>query len=180
MRVQPKEVIICNALDLKRYRKTRIDFVVSILDPGSEEPEVLRTFSNHRRCNLRFHDIVEETNGLVAPQADHIEELLEFGRAQDRESDNRMLIHCFAGLCRSTAAGLLLMAQNDAKKSPDDAIARLLRIAPNAWPNTRMIRLGDKILQYNGRLLSAMELHYNNMCKRYPMFGELMRHGGKL
>jgi predicted protein tyrosine phosphatase len=171
-------ITICGALDLERYSKVNFGSIISILDPDAQEPEALSRFGAHKRCTLRFHDIGEEIDNLIAPQRRHIDELLDFGRQIERDQPERILVHCFAGLCRSTAAALLLIVQNSGSP-PEQAVLRMLEIVPNAWPNPRMIRFGDDSLGLDGGLVSAVQAHYDRMCELYPVFGRLMRQGAK-
>jgi predicted protein tyrosine phosphatase len=68
-----------------------------------------------------------------------------------------MVIHCWAGISRSTAAAFItLCALNP--ETPEDLIAKRLREAsPTAYPNRLMIRLGDKALERGGSMVDAVE-----------------------
>jgi predicted protein tyrosine phosphatase len=108
---------------------------------------------NHMR--LRIHDIAEPVEGWIAPRAEHVAELLAFVAAWDRMGP--MVIHCWAGISRSTAAAFIgLCALNP--EAPEEHIARMLREAsPTAFPNRLMIRLGDAALGRSGRMIEAVE-----------------------
>jgi predicted protein tyrosine phosphatase len=108
---------------------------------------------NHMR--LHIDDIAEPMDGKVAPDADHVAQLLEFALAWDRQGP--MVIHCWAGISRSTAAAFItLCALNP--EAPEARIARMLREAsPTAYPNRLMVRLGDAALGRSGRMLAAVE-----------------------
>src|SRR4051812_6484086 len=58
--------------------------------------------ARERHVELTFHDIVEVTPDLIAPDADVIDAILAFGRGSVIERP--MLIHCWAGISRSSAA----------------------------------------------------------------------------
>jgi predicted protein tyrosine phosphatase len=117
-----------------------------------ETPAIIKP-DNHVR--LRIHDIAEPIEGYIAPSADHVAQLLGFAAAWDRQGP--MVIHCWAGISRSTAAAFIaLCALNP--KAPEETIARLLREAsPTAYPNRLMIRLGDAALGRAGRMVEAVE-----------------------
>ena len=68
-----------------------------------------------------------------------------------------MVIHCWAGISRSTAAALIsLCALNP--RCAEHLIARRLREAsPTAYPNRLMIRLADAALGRKGRMVAAVE-----------------------
>ena len=51
---------------------------------------------------LGFNDITEETDGLVAPSAAHVEDLIRWAKDWDQRAP--MVVHCYAGISRSTAA----------------------------------------------------------------------------
>ena len=120
---------------------------VRVETPGPIKP------ANHIR--LFIHDISEAADGCVAPDAEHVLQLVEFAAAWDRQGP--MVVHCWAGISRSTAAAfVMLCALNPAV--PEALVARLLREAsPTAFPNRLMIRLGDSVLGRAGRMLAAVE-----------------------
>ena len=68
----------------------------------------------------------------------------------------RRLIHCFAGLSRSTAAAFIaLCAVNP--DAPEDATARALRRSSDtAVPNKLFVALADKELGREGRMSAAL------------------------
>ena len=82
-------LLICGIDQLDEYCTADISHIVSILDPGCAEPNIFRLFAQHERLDLRFHDIIDEHTGMVAPNGNDIERLLEFGRSMldsDRKS----------------------------------------------------------------------------------------------
>ena len=97
-----------------------------------------------RHLHLAVSDIVEPIEGHVLPDATHLDELLGFVRAWDRAEP--MLIHCFAGVSRSTAAAYIAACAL-APERDEFAIARALRAAsPTASPNTHLVALADNAL----------------------------------
>jgi predicted protein tyrosine phosphatase len=127
--------------------------VTCLKDHVLVETPALISPANHMR--LHIDDIAEPKDGMVAPDASHVAQLLAFGAAWDRQGP--MVIHCWAGISRSTAAAFItLCALNP--EVPEERIARLLREAsPTAYPNRLMIRLGDAALGRRGRMLEAVE-----------------------
>ncbi|TPQ29170.1 protein-tyrosine-phosphatase [Bradyrhizobium guangdongense] len=144
------------------------------MDPGSDVPTVFETFDAHQRLDLRFHDIIDPDSDMVVPNGEHIGELLRFGRAMyASKSSIKLLAHCHAGVSRSSAAATLMLAAAQ-PGAPAQAFSRLLAIAPNAWPNLRMIELGDALLGCNGQLVAAARAHYANMIERYPALRQMI------
>ena len=68
---------------------------------------------NHLRVDI--NDITAAADGLVHPQSDHVAELIAFARGWNRSRP--MLVHCFAGISRSTAAA---SARSDDPPVPKD------------------------------------------------------------
>ena len=108
-------------------------------------------------CHVRLHvdDISQPMLGYVAPNEQHVASLIDFALAWGGRGP--LVVHCWAGISRSTAAALIsLCALNP--KAPELLIARCLREAsPTAYPNRLMIRLADAALGRNGRIINAVE-----------------------
>jgi predicted protein tyrosine phosphatase len=67
------------------------------------------------------------------------------------------LIHCWAGISRSTAAAYILLCDLHAA-GHEHGLAQTLRFyAPHAQPNRLMIRHADFLLGREGRMVSAIE-----------------------
>ena len=107
-----------------------------------------------RHLRLNMHDIIEECDGATAPAEDHVHRLIAFAQSWDGETP--LLIHCFAGLSRSTAAAFItLCALNP--DAPEQKIALAIRRASDtAVPNRRFVALADDVLGRRGRMVSAL------------------------
>jgi predicted protein tyrosine phosphatase len=126
---------------------------VTLIGPLAEVPQCLGA-PNASRLHLSFNDIVEPTEGLTLPGADHIDELIGFCRGWDRASP--LLIHCWAGISRSTAAAFIA-ATDRLGPGSEAALAQALREAsPTAFPNRRMIALADAALGRGGAMTGAI------------------------
>jgi predicted protein tyrosine phosphatase len=130
----------------------KVSHALSLLAPGTEFPE-LGLGANHLR--MEFHDITDDREGHVPPGRAHMEEILRFA-AQWPKRDP-LLIHCWAGVSRSTASAYasmcLLHPDHD-----EQALALELRAAsPEATPNLRLIKHADDILGRKGRMVKAIE-----------------------
>lgn len=103
---------------------------------------------------LHMHDISEPREGFISPQREHLEQLLEFSHRWQQTGP--LVIHCYAGVSRSTAAALAVLCSYNEGREND--AARLLRErAPHAYPNRRMIAFADDLLGCGGRLREAVE-----------------------
>lgn len=108
-----------------------------------------------RHLRLSMNDICQPQQGLVLPCEDHVSELIRFALDWDRQAP--LLIHCWAGISRSTAAAFIsLCALNP--RADESVLARTLRRAsPTAYPNRLLVALADQALQRQGRMCEAVE-----------------------
>ena len=127
--------------------------LLTLLSP--DYPDVdWREFACERHLRLAFHDIVEPVAGLTAPDRDLMRAVLDFGRScEDRRV---LLIHCWAGISRSSAAAFAIACDRNPGFERDIAV-ELRRRSPSATPNRLMVRLTDDLLQRDGRMVEAIE-----------------------
>src|SRR2546425_4108951 len=78
--------------------------VISLLDPDFPFPELGPTYVG-KHLRLRFHDVHILTEDQVPPSVEHIDHLLGFLGAWSSGED--LLVHCRAGISRSTAAAFI-------------------------------------------------------------------------
>ena len=108
-----------------------------------------------RHLRLAMNDICEPQPGLVLPCEGHVSDLINFAREWDRQAP--LLIHCWAGISRSTAAAFISLCALNPPGS-ELALARALRRAsPTAYPNRLLVALADEILLRKGRMIAAVE-----------------------
>ncbi|MEM1288799.1 MAG: tyrosine protein phosphatase [Pseudomonadota bacterium] len=133
--------------------ETGASHLLTVISSGTpvERPASIPA-SNH--LYLEFNDITAPAEGLVPPGMADVEKIIEFGRSWDQAAP--MIVHCWAGVSRSTAAGFVLSHVLSENKDPY-ALALLLRKrAPWATPNSRIIALADRLLGANGTLKQAI------------------------
>lgn len=173
---------VCGLEELEGHGARGVTDVLSILDPGWPEPP-FAGYGEHRRTVLRFHDIVEDVPGQVAPRPEHVAEILELGSrlggAAQPEAERHLLIHCHMGISRSTAAMLMFLAQSYPDESDDELTARLVAIRPQAWPNARMIGFADEALGRRGGLSAAVTRVHANLMAARPHLAGVMRDLGR-
>ena len=123
---------------------------IGLASPGAE---VAGSVEGVQRLQLTFHDISEPQPGLQPVTEHDVEQLLAFGRSWYRTAP--MLIQCWAGVSRSTAAAYAIACM--LSSSEEDRIAQRLRVAaPFATPNRRLIALADAALGRQGRMIEAI------------------------
>jgi len=110
------------------------------------------TAANHLRIDI--NDITEPAEGLVHPQDIHVAEVLEFAKRWNQRSP--MIIHCFAGISRSTASAYSSLCALNPDTSEDLIARRLRRASPTATPNKLIVAIADDILGRGGRMVDAI------------------------
>jgi predicted protein tyrosine phosphatase len=170
-------ITVCGIPELPTYCDVRVSHVLSILDPEWPVPEVFGSFGEHARLELRFHDVIEERPGVIVPQPAHVAELLAFGRGLAEGA--HLLVHCHAGVSRSTASMLLILAQAMPNATGADLAETILEIRPQAWPNLRIVEMGDAQLGRGGDLVGAVHGLYHRQLGRRPELAEQMTTGGR-
>jgi predicted protein tyrosine phosphatase len=108
-------------------------------------------------CHLRLamNDIAEPQPGMTAPADAHVTELIAF--ASRWAGKGPMMIHCWAGISRSTAAAFITQCVLN-PQADERALAEALRAASRtATPNRRLVALADAALGREGRMTSAIE-----------------------
>lgn len=175
---------ICGIDELPGHGSRGVSHVLSLLDPDRPELDAFGAYGEHHRVTLRFHDILGPSQGMTHPQARHVEQILAFGESLkeglEGRSEGHLLVHCHMGISRSTAAMLMLMAQNDVGgASEDELFARLREVRPQAWPNSVMVGFADEQLGRGGRLTDALRRHYGHQIKAQPNYVEWMTKLGR-
>lgn len=116
-----------------------------------------------RHLLLSMSDIVEPLDGHFPPQSSHVNTLLDFVQRWDRREP--LLIHCFAGVSRSTAAAFIAACALRPERD-ESQLAQLIRTrSPTATPNALLVSLADQALGRNGRMRQAISaIGMGEMC----------------
>jgi predicted protein tyrosine phosphatase len=99
-------------------------------------------------------DIVEPMEGYTHPGEEHVASLIEFAQRWDRKAP--MVIHCYAGISRSTAGAFVTACVLNPNRS-EAKIAQAIRDgSATATPNLRIVTLADRLLARQGRMIGAI------------------------
>jgi len=130
----------------------RPSHVISLASPDADLPAFPGLTAE--RLVLRFHDIAEPREGLTPPDAALVARLFDFAAGWDAAAP--LLIHCFAGVSRSTAAAYAIACARSEPGEEAALAAALRRLAPSATPNPLMVALADRRLARQGRMTAAV------------------------
>jgi len=175
----PLDQIICGIPELAFHATSPVTHVLSILDPTEPDPLAFEAFPPHERLTLRFDDILDPAPGYVPPSPQHVEQLLVFGRDIGPAGLSTLLIHCHAGVSRSTASAAALLLQAFPDTDPDAIFAHIGRVRPQAWPNSRMVAFTDEQLSLRGAASNALHRYFGQRLAREPGLAAVLRAGGR-
>lgn len=149
-----KMIYVCSLAEMPEHAASLRPVRLVSLVQAEVQPPTPPGLAAARHLRLEIDDICDPAPGYVLPEAHHVETLIAFLR--ERALEEPVLLHCVAGVSRSTAAALVaLVLDRDGEEVP---MARLLRgAAPHARPNLRIVALADRLLGRDGRLIAACE-----------------------
>jgi len=131
----------------------RPSHVVSLASPGAETATAAEPRAWLR---LTFHDIAEARPGLSPPVASDVARLLAFAGEWAEQRTAPLLIQCWAGVSRSTAAAYVVACALEGEGCEVDVARRLREAAPFATPNPLIVALADAQLGRKGRMVEAI------------------------
>ncbi|PDQ20009.1 protein tyrosine phosphatase [Mesorhizobium sanjuanii] len=134
--------------------KTGAERLLSLLAAGTlmARPASI-TRENH--LHLVMHDIAVAQDGLTMPGEEHVRNLLDFARRWDRARP--LVVHCYAGISRSTASAYIIAAALAPKRCEVELARTLRALSPTATPNPRLITVADVLLERDGRMVEAIK-----------------------
>lgn len=169
-----RHLAVCSQPDLPGWAKDEPDFwnLVSIREPYRAQ---INTAGFRKIHGIVCHDVIgtlgiseEDQKTLILPNADHVRDVFAFA---DETETEPLLIHCWAGVSRSTAMalGLIVRGMHWDGYEPEEIAAEapplLLEIRPRAAPNALILRL-------------ALEEIYRDADLADHLLRELLNHPG--
>lgn len=128
-----------------RHLVTLINEATQVVRPDSVPEE------NH--LFLGFNDITTPMDGMTPPAATHVDAFISFLEGWDRSTP--LVIHCFAGISRSTAAGFIAACALQPERDEHEIAWEIREASPTATPNALLIALADERLDRKGRMSAA-------------------------
>jgi predicted protein tyrosine phosphatase len=172
------KVTICGISELPLHSMAGISHVLSIIDTHEPRPAALDDYFEIEHLLIRFDDVVAEYPGFEACTPQHIATVLEFGERVHAAPGSHVLVHCHAGISRSTAAAAILMCQH-APGQEEEAFLKLLGMRKHGWPNTRMVEFADDLLKRDGALMRGLVAYRKALLQAKPHLSEVIRNIGR-
>ena len=140
---------ICDLATIRATNLSQYSGVITIEEPDTDDP--FRT-DGVPQLVLQFHDIDMTMLGYVEPEPEHVQQSLTFAR----ETDGPLLVHCRAGVSRSTAIALAIAADRLGAGNERQAYEWLRQACPKAKPNRLVVFLADEVLSRRQALFTAV------------------------
>ena len=81
--------------------------------------------------------------------------LIDFASRWDRTAP--MVVHCFAGISRSTAGAFVAACAINPQRDEQEIAWAIRRASRTAQPNARIVAIADQLLKRDGRMVRAVE-----------------------
>jgi len=111
------------------------------------------TIAKDRHLFIAMSDILAPLDGHILPAEAHVRNVIAFAQGWDR--GRPMVIHCYAGVSRSTAAALIAACALDPDRRESDVADLIRERSPTATPNLKLVAVADALLGREGRLFDA-------------------------
>ena len=155
VKMQRPEIIIASRTQAERLLMSKgpgpaIQHIISIGAPGDPIPAGFEPCATGIR--LEFFD----DTGELGPHPWHVEKVIDVAHEIQRQ-DGKLLVHCEAGISRSSAAALTVFATWLGAGKEQEAVDRTYAAQPDAWPNNQFVELADELLGRDGALIAAVD-----------------------
>ena len=134
-------------------KQTKCTHILTLLEPGVY-PFLHPSFNKKNWLRVAMHDEVDP-NHPNAPKASQVAQLLSWANYLPKTAI--ILVHCEAGISRSTAAALAILVQDHGIEQIDYCVKKIYETQPNAFPNPVISKLADDYLGCEGKLSAAAE-----------------------
>lgn len=154
-----KRIVVWSRREIEENPTDKFTHVVSIIDPNKPLDLKRENVSQHT-----FHDLEEDYEGYILPSREIVQKIIDnFKSVHAQEDDTSFIVHCTAGISRSSAAalmGIYIACGGDEKK----ALGLLLSMKQSIWPNALMLKYADEIL--GTKLAAEVEKWKQNVRKK--------------
>ena len=142
-------MIVVTDFETSIDKADEFDHIIGMLDPNWQD-----RFDGLHQPPKRFvwwaDDVLVDRLCNVAPKKQQIEEIIKIFKEHDMHKKS-VLVHCRAGISRSTAIAIGLLIVSG--KSVSEAFEQIHIIRDCLWPNDTILKHFDDILGLNGELV---------------------------
>ena len=127
--------------------------LVTLVNEGTPVPRPSQ-IDAARHLFVPVSDITVAMDGHILPAEAHVGQILDFVRRWDRAAP--LVIHCYAGVSRSTAAAFIAACALDTDRSELEIARELRARSPTATPNALLVEVADRMMRRDGRMVAAI------------------------
>lgn len=144
-------------------RHQNYDAVITIEDPDCGYG--FRVKNGMPQLVLAFNDTTRLERHWIAPSLEHVTQAIEFAR---QHKDGKLLVHCAAGVSRSPATALAIIADRLGAGRETEAVEYLFSTFASIEPNERVVACADRILERDRALTAAFRRKSAEVAKSKP------------
>ncbi len=131
--------------------------VLSLLAGITPFPPTPRGIDPRNHLKVTLADIAEAEPGMILPATDHVAEVIAFGQRWARDGGGKpLLVHCFAGISRSSASALTIACALRPSTKEHVYTEALRAASAYCQPNRLIVQHADELLARNGRFVDAV------------------------
>ena len=150
---------ICGVRELPEQEGKRWTHVISIWDKASLYDiacrEQVKAIAPRAKLLFSFFEDVDDPTYPDAPRLQNVKRILDFTKELPQKA--KVLVHCRAGVSRSTATAYAILCQHTAPGMEMANLQHIETLRDLVMPNRLIIQHADKILKREGAML--LHLH---------------------
>ena len=135
--------------------RDKITHLISINESNGEALTRVKAFVKPKVV-LYFEDIEVEVPGCVLPEPSDILQIRRLAKEM-QGSGGVCLVHCYAGISRSSAAAITALTLAAGKARLRETVEAVFTAAPHVLPNRLMIQYADDRMEAQGELSGLIE-----------------------
>jgi predicted protein tyrosine phosphatase len=116
--------------------------------------KLVQKIAPNARLNFAFFDDTSDPSLPNAPRLQDVRRILDFTR--DIPAKAKVLVHCRAGISRSTAISYAILCQHSAPGMELENLLHVQSLRDLVLPNRLVIKLADKILKRDGGMILGL------------------------
>lgn len=113
----------------------------------------IKDLESNGRKSTRYSGVQRD----AFPTKRQIKQILEF--AANVPEGSKLFVHCFAGVCRSTAAGFAILCQMLGPGKEQEAYDKMVKASIRPWPNDLIVQYADELLGRNTQMEKVDDLY---------------------
>jgi len=146
---------ICGVRELPKQEGKRWTHVVSIWEKDLEDDKacqgLVKTIAPRAKLLFSFFEDTSNPSYRDAPRLQDVQRILDF--TSQLPARAKVLVHCRAGISRSTATAYAILCQHTKPGKEMDNLLHVQSLRDLVMPNRLIVELADKALNRNGAML---------------------------